>query len=129
MAFPEPFSSARAVAVERSIEAFWSRNSATRRGRRCSALIFIASCKDVLRSTVMKAPDRVAERSLEVHLVDYEPRDGFDPGFEPVTFPVLYPDQHVLSDNLSDLVALWVNHKFGRCALIHNCDFVNYPAV
>jgi hypothetical protein len=30
---------------------------------------------------------------------------------------------------LFDLAALWVNHKFGRCALIHNCDFVSYPAV
>ncbi len=27
-----------------------------------------------LRSTVMKAPDRVAERSLEVHLVDHQHR-------------------------------------------------------
>src|SRR6266404_1439708 len=38
-------------------------------------------------------------------------------------------ESNVLSDNLFDLAALWVNHKFGRCALIHSCNFVNYPAV
>lgn len=28
------------------------------------------------------------------HVVVQPPFGGFDPGFEPVTFPVLYPDQH-----------------------------------
>src|SRR5712672_4264050 len=28
------------------------------------------------------------------HVVVQPPPGGFDPGFEPVTFPVLYPDQH-----------------------------------
>src|SRR5260221_7391946 len=28
------------------------------------------------------------------HVVVQPPLGGFDPGFEPITFPVLYPDQH-----------------------------------
>src|ERR1700722_12761113 len=35
----------------------------------------------------------VGERGRE-HVVVQPPLGGFDPGFEPVTFPVLYPDQH-----------------------------------
>src|SRR5229473_3361622 len=35
----------------------------------------------------------VGERDRE-HVVVQPPFGGFDPGFEPVTFPVLYPDQH-----------------------------------
>src|SRR6202051_4548492 len=35
----------------------------------------------------------VGERDRE-HVVLQPPLGGFDPGFEPVTFPVLYPDQH-----------------------------------
>src|SRR6202162_1912898 len=35
----------------------------------------------------------VGERDRE-HVVVQPPLGGFDPGFEPVTFPVLYPDQH-----------------------------------
>src|SRR5216683_261916 len=35
----------------------------------------------------------VGERDRQ-HVVVQPPLGGFDPGFEPVTFPVLYPDQH-----------------------------------
>src|SRR3954470_15112447 len=35
----------------------------------------------------------VGERGRE-HVVVQTPLGGFNPGFEPVTFPVLYPDQH-----------------------------------
>src|ERR1700681_2473720 len=35
----------------------------------------------------------VSERDRQ-HVVVQTPLGGFDPGFEPVTFPVLYPDQH-----------------------------------
>src|SRR6202045_1853451 len=35
----------------------------------------------------------VGERDRQ-HVVVQPPFGGFDPGFEPVTFPVLYPDQH-----------------------------------
>src|SRR5712671_5168823 len=35
----------------------------------------------------------VGERDRQ-HVVVQPPLGGFDPGFEPITFPVLYPDQH-----------------------------------
>src|SRR6195256_1092949 len=35
----------------------------------------------------------VSERDRQ-HVVVQPPLGGFDPGFEPITFPVLYPDQH-----------------------------------
>ena len=60
-------------------------------GRTPASSVLASSKARPLASTA--AGKLVGERDRE-HVVVQPPLGGFDPGFEPVTLPVLYPDQH-----------------------------------